>query len=129
MKVRPNLKLPRTRASTRSTTYLLDWRSHQARDLSFGFGGRPEAGKAVSLLWNDAGVAAGSAGRWDDWRDTAPGQGCRNAGIDFGGRTNHTLGPRQLIAQIGAAVSFSLRAGTDKPPVLASQPSRASHPN
>jgi hypothetical protein len=54
-------------------------------------------------------VAAGSAGRRDDWRDTAPGQGCRNAGIDLGGRTNHTLGPRQLIAQIGAAGNFSLR--------------------
>jgi hypothetical protein len=58
-------------------------------------------------LWNDGGVSARRAGRWDDWHDTAPGRGYRNARIDFGRGTDYALGARQLIAQIGAAVSFS----------------------
>jgi hypothetical protein len=64
---------------------------------------------ANALLWNDIGIATGSAGRWDRWHDTAPGRGYRNAGIDFGGWINHALRPGQLIAQIGAAGSFSVR--------------------
>jgi hypothetical protein len=48
----------------------------------------------TSLLGNDVGITARSAGRWDDWQDTAPGWECRNAGINFGGWTNHSLGPR-----------------------------------
>jgi hypothetical protein len=49
------------------------------------------------------------AGGWDHGRNTATDRGRRNAAIDFGRRTNHTFGPRQLIAQIGAAGCFSLR--------------------
>src|SRR5271155_2726377 len=37
------------------------------------------------------------------------GRGYHNAGIDFGGGTDHALGARQLIAQIGAAGGFSRR--------------------
>jgi hypothetical protein len=69
---------------------------------------------ASSLLWNDVGGAAGSAGRWDEWHNTAPGLGCRNAGIDFDGWTNHTLGPRQLIAQI--AMIKSVQMMSDRTP-------------
>jgi hypothetical protein len=70
----------------------------------------------ISLLWNDIRVAAWGAGRWNYGRDTASDRGCRNAGIDASRRANHTLGPRQLIAQIVLP-----GVGTAKPPVLAWQ--------
>jgi hypothetical protein len=79
------------------------------------------AGKTGPLLWNDAGVAAGSAGRWNDWRDTAPGRGCRNAGIDFCRWTNHTLDRDNSSLKLALPV-VSPCAGTAKPPVLAWQP-------
>jgi len=71
-------------------------RGASAPDLTCGFGVGRKAGKAGSLLWNDAGVAAEGAGRWGAWHDTAPDQGRRNAGIDFNRRRLEDIARRWL---------------------------------
>jgi hypothetical protein len=75
---------------------------------------------ANSLLRNDVGIAAGSAGRWDDRHHTVAHRGAEMLGsISAGGQIIPFDRDNSLLKL--ALPVVSPRAGTAKPPVLASQ--------